>query len=538
MSDSFIVELRNYRCFDWNHPARIEIKDGFVAIIGANNSGKSVFLKSIYELRHVWREFSAIVNNHPQMSSAFQSNGVSDLKELPNENDFSAFEITIESHSNDFEKFQTACIAQKVTLRIETCSQQPIVFVRSIVYLNKEGVLNSIGRDEVIQLMQDNSNCTVSFCDGPAISMDNLVEKVTRLNGARYYPAFRNAVNEGGNRYYDLAVGTSLVELWDQWKGGVSKESRVSLIGIEKAIASLLGFTSISIQADNQNKLNITINEKPYKLDEVGSGVAQLIIVLISALVEKPTYIFIDEPELNLHPSLQINLLSTLGSYTSYGIVFSTHSIGLARSVAEQIYIINRFENYSEMHPYNSKYPGLIECLGELSYSARSELGCEGVLLVEGATDVVCFQEFLRKINKDKKYIVMSLAGGETIKSGTADRIHELTRIVEREKIRVFIDSEKNHEDEKIQSQRKSFIDECEQIGISVVVSRKRATENYFTDRAIKRVLGNAFNSLQPFEKLRNVSPSWQKSLNWKMAREITFDEIKDSDLGEFLESL
>ena len=58
--------------------------------------------------------------------------------------------------------------------------------------------------------------------------------------------------------------------------------------------------------------------------------------------VRRPAYVLIDEPELNLHPSLQLDFLTTLAGYTSAGILFATHSLGLARAGAEQIYSVRR----------------------------------------------------------------------------------------------------------------------------------------------------------------------------------------------------
>jgi recombinational DNA repair ATPase RecF len=51
----FDIELsvRNYRCFG-DEPSRIRISDGFTALIGINNSGKSSLLRLPYELRRLF----------------------------------------------------------------------------------------------------------------------------------------------------------------------------------------------------------------------------------------------------------------------------------------------------------------------------------------------------------------------------------------------------------------------------------------------------------------------------------------------------
>src|SRR4029077_5246541 len=50
----FEVEIKNYRCFPDERPARIVLGDAFTAIVGTNNSGKSALLKLFHELRNLF----------------------------------------------------------------------------------------------------------------------------------------------------------------------------------------------------------------------------------------------------------------------------------------------------------------------------------------------------------------------------------------------------------------------------------------------------------------------------------------------------
>ena len=112
--------------------------------------------------------------------------------------------------------------------------------------------------------------------------------------------------------------------------------------------------------ADDDSTLHVSINRKPYKLHELGSGIAQLVLgALASAAVTRPAYILIDEPELNLHPSLQLDSVSELAAFATHGVLFSTHSIGLARASADRIYSVLRVaEGHSKVVPYvsNTQY--------------------------------------------------------------------------------------------------------------------------------------------------------------------------------------
>jgi hypothetical protein len=176
--------------------------------------------------------------------------------------------------------------------------------------------------------------------------------------------------------------------------------------------------------------------------------------------------------------------------------------------------------------------------LGELSYSSRVELGCEGILLVEGPTEVLCFQEFLRKLGKDHNYVLIQLGGSSLIKSGATPHLSELSRIIDPSKIHAFIDSEKNSSEAQLEANREAFVEECKSIGIDVHVSERRATENYFERKGIQNALGKIYEPLGHYEKLEASQKPWHKSNNWRIARETEFEDIRDTDLGKFLTSL
>jgi len=66
----------------------------------------------------------------------------------------------------------------------------------------------------------------------------------------------------------------------------------------------------------------------------------------------------------------------------------------------------------------------------------------------------------------------------------------------------------------------------------------RRAIENYLTDAAVKKVKGDQYRALGHFELLKEVTPSWSKSESWRIAREMSIDDLQDTDLGPFLSKL
>ena len=83
---TFHVTAKNYRCFEDTTPLRFSIQDGFIALVGPNNSGKSSCLKLFYEFRSIWESIQnsqhLAVLNTGVYSRAFAYTGVFDNDEI------------------------------------------------------------------------------------------------------------------------------------------------------------------------------------------------------------------------------------------------------------------------------------------------------------------------------------------------------------------------------------------------------------------------------------------------------------------------
>ena len=216
--------------------------------------------------------------------------------------------------------------------------------------------------------------------------------------------------------------------------------------------------------------------------------------------------------------------------------LFSTHNIGLARASADRIYSIVRIaEGHSRVTKYENT-PNLPEFLGALSYSSYQALGFDRVLLVEGVTEVRTIQQLLRKVKKEHRILLLPLGGGQLISAGREAELAEIRRITPH--VSVLIDSERTTLGAELDTDRKAFIDSCIKLDFHYCVLERRATENYLTEAAIRRVRGVKYSALSHFAKLTEVANGWAKSDNWRIAAEVDWSDIKDTDLGKFLDEL
>lgn len=528
------ITIKNYRCFPDSKPAKILLQKGFTSFVGVNNSGKSTLLRFFYEFRSLFRFLShpngnlinALISDTPQMFDAASS--ISDLEEIFCKLNTRNIEIEI----RDLEPNQNnPLIPNQISLTIIRGTTSWL----GKLYLI-DGPLNlvnySLGFQGTVLVTTDKE------APIPIAELSGIFSMFRILSETLYIGPFRNAINMVADaNYYDIHVGKNFIQSWRSWKTGSITRQNEAIIRLTDNIKHIFDYDVLEINpSEDVNNLKVFINGRSYKLSELGSGITQFILVLANAAIKKPSYILIDEPELNLHPSLQIDFLTTLGSYASEGVLFATHSIGLARASADRIYSIRKVvDGESEISKLEAT-PRFSEFLGELSFSGYRELGFDKVLLVEGTTDVKTIQQFLRLHKMDHKIVLLPMGGSSLINRESEEELAEIIRISEN--TFALIDSERIESGAKLDANRSAFVEICEKIGIQCHVLERRAIENYFPDRAVKKIKGENYRALGPYEKINEISPSWSKAENWKIAREMNLDDLKTTDLDEFLYSL
>lgn len=534
------ITLKNYRCFSDSEPAKFSLDKGFISFVGANNSGKSTILKFFYEFCDIFKKLShewdqgildrALTGNFVQFK---QPSSVAHSDELFCNTNDRGIEICF--------KF----INGKTTEKDETpfLSKMNIIIPRGTQY---EFGIELYSNESKVSIFESNNlgynGTKLIYGNEPIVDLSESLQLLKDLSNTLYIGAFRNIINVVSSntsypKYFDIDVGVAFVQAWRNFKTGSLNKDNEDAHKITRDIEHIFEFSNLEINPSaSVDTLKLIINGKSYFLSEVGSGITQFILVLATAAMKKPSYILIDEPELNLHPSLQLDFLTTLGSYASEGVLFATHSIGLARSSADKIYSIHLIDGEKRNVSEFEATENLVEFLGELNFSGYKELGFDKILLVEGPTDIKTIQQFLRCYKIDHKIVILPLNGKSQINGSFGPELEEIKRISEN--ISVLVDSERTAPGEKLQERIKEFIKVCKQAGVKCHVLERRAIENYFTDEAIKKAKGNKYCALGHYDKRNQFSPGGSKNENWRIAREMDVKELESTDLGTFLKSL
>jgi hypothetical protein len=195
------LTIKNYRCFPDNRPLRFEIREGFTAFVGVNNSGKSSILRFFYEFRNLLSNMSDPSNLLSLVRGASHSFGVA-----PNVKDLS--EIFCDSNERDLTvefAFPTQTTAghpqpSSVVLRIPRNTNRFSITSFSMENLN-------FATNTAYTSFTPNSLIGIS---GQNLVLDfrEFLDTVQAFVESLYIGAFRNAINAGSTEnYFDISVG-------------------------------------------------------------------------------------------------------------------------------------------------------------------------------------------------------------------------------------------------------------------------------------------------------------------------------------------
>lgn len=399
----------------------------------------------------------------------------------------------------------------------------------------------TLGRGDFISLEQVNfqgpQHTPRLGHSGGSVDWIYIDEALEFLTGSLFVPAFRNAINVGGSqRYYDIQIGQEMISTWHRNLTGNSKDQARSLDQLTQRIREIFRYRRLSIDASHdQQSLQIWIDDDIYRLDEVGAGLAQFIIAVFNVALRHPSMVLIDEPETNMHPNLQIQLLETLAELSGGSVMFATHNVGLARSVSDRIYSVKKDDRgHSRLRDFEHT-ARLSEFLGELSYSGAADQGVTGVLLVEGPTDLRVFRQLLRINKQDQSYVVLHLGGDSSI-NGNKDAEHQLEEIKRISgNVHAVVDSERTRLNGGLARNRREFAKLCSQAGVSCLMSERRSTENYLTPESVNSAFDEEFAPLGAYDP---VPEGWPKAHNWRAARLMSKAEWDATDIGQFISKL
>jgi predicted ATP-dependent endonuclease of OLD family len=232
-----------------------------------------------------------------------------------------------------------------------------------------------------------------------------------------------------------------------------------------------------------------------------GTGFKRLLMVAyFEYLAQKTTkkyQIFgIEEPETFLHPELQHDLLDSIISLSENSQFFiTTHSPVFAGATKDtNIVVVKKANEKSFYYNHDNENKILDLVIKELGIRPNYNLlndNYRKVVFVEGSGDVKFWEEAFKKIaGIIPDDILFVPCGGDQVEFFVNA---ELCRKINRKFI-FILDSDKGAIDYESKLKNKAnLISKVQQLGGDFEVLRKREIENYYSKKAIQRILGSKY---------------------------------------------
>jgi hypothetical protein len=241
------LRLRNYRCFG-DEPVSICFTDGFTALVGTNNSGKSSLLRMPYELRSL---FSLLTNPHANPGQQLLRGGNSQGRWTP----------SVASGERIFRTGADRPVEIDIVVRDGPkgrFAQDGDQVVLTITY-DRQGFTNTILKTEggtVLGSMEQ----PLDLSKPGALDLEPFTSAMQQLVQSMYIGPFRNAINVGGqDSYYDIQVGEQFIRSFSGFKSGPMPEQNEAVYELTQEIKRIFGFESLDTLT-----LSATIN--PFNL--------------------------------------------------------------------------------------------------------------------------------------------------------------------------------------------------------------------------------------------------------------------------------
>jgi hypothetical protein len=204
------ITLKNYRCFPDTNPAKIVLRDGFTALIGVNNAGKSSLLKFFYEFRSLFQSWTP---NSQILLNTFQGQAqtfgipatVFDQAELFSNTNTRDLQIEIKlPRANELNPREGCPVASQVLITVmrPTNTWTAKVTIPNFNLPTPNLTFGGMG--------------TILIANRRALTdLSELFEAFKEIADSLYVGPFRNAVNVGSNdNYFDIQVGQGFITSW------------------------------------------------------------------------------------------------------------------------------------------------------------------------------------------------------------------------------------------------------------------------------------------------------------------------------------
>jgi hypothetical protein len=529
-------------------PVKLEFGDSNTLLIGPNNSGKSVLCGALQLFKNLTKDpLGSFEQGNTIRTSARSDGNISvDLfhKGCEKANVTVVFDVDCDIEKEFAATFRACGIVVGKRTDVQVDIQLFSNGSKQLVSLKVGGTALYLREENTAQLRYVNS---AHHPQNPILAkrIFDLPTEISRSIVCFSAKRYLEVTGGDADDVDALASGESLAS-WIQKANNPApqraddRERHALLKSFEREFAKFIGADHLNINVSNAG-ISLTVDDELMPISRLGTGIGECLTILLvckiagqSKLLHGMNICVLEEPELFLHPKLQRQLIDLVQSY-GVQLVVTTHSptvLDFAWRAGWKIFSTTFNRAAQRIEAELLPRTGIGAVLADIGVRPSDWLQAEGVVFVEGPTDVPVFKKWLTLVpNHAGRNISVIPIGGRMTANDNFDfaELNKLGRTVA-----VIMDSERAAEGAPMETSRAKIQKKCADVGIPCLLTERRATENYFSAGALAAVYGEG-KSIGSFAKPNVDIPQFTKQRNDEVAARMVWTEIESTDVGRAL---
>ena len=322
------IQVKNYRCFADSNPLTIDLSNPVTALVGPNNSGKTAALRFFWEMGRMLSQAPGALMGRddgagPRAILNQNIRVLSDAYAVFTELNDRPMEVDLWQLTNEFPRDQFGSAMTEDVLPVHIRVRFDRTNLNADVFLIHEGNEVVVHPGEFYMHSNQLGNLYVHQTEGYQYFLDHS-NNLYGFDQPTFVPAVRSFGNIQIPANHELVLGQSVITQWVTQKQADHAQARKNAASLEREIARIFGYKQIKINANGRNddlivKIN---NDKSFLLKDMGNGISHFISLLSNIPARGNPLILIDEPEIGIHASLQVELMNLLSKHTNGPIIF------------------------------------------------------------------------------------------------------------------------------------------------------------------------------------------------------------------------